>query len=198
MMARPRREFDITQLLQFPPHGGFVERDRKFLMEPLDQIDQPPPHNAVDRRDRAPLDRLDKRPALGIIEPRPRAGSLAIQKTNGTSGVEPNHPPEPVEGHARSARPHRRAAPPQSGCCRHKSQPMPTTGGPGSRSSIRAPIASRLLRQNPLANRSLIPSSRPPKQDAIDSHFWPLGNPLRESAVTQVGISLGPGANPPI
>ena len=38
MMARPRREFDITQLLQFPPHGRLIERDCKFRVEPLHQM----------------------------------------------------------------------------------------------------------------------------------------------------------------
>ena len=177
MVTGPRGELDVAQLLQLAPHGRFIERHRKLVVKPLDQIDQPPANDAVDRRDRTSLDRLDKRPALGIIEPRPRAGSLAIQQTIGTSGVEPNHPPEPVEGHARSARPPRRSALPQSGCRRRKSRPRPTAGEPGARSSMRAPIASRLLRQNPLASRSLIPWPCPPMQDAIDSDFRPLGNP---------------------
>ena len=41
MVAGPRREFDVAQLLQFAPHCGRIERHRKFVVKPLDQIDEP-------------------------------------------------------------------------------------------------------------------------------------------------------------
>jgi hypothetical protein len=43
VMAGPRRELDVAQLLQLAPHRRLVERDGKFVMEPLNQIDQSPP-----------------------------------------------------------------------------------------------------------------------------------------------------------
>src|SRR5579862_1040858 len=92
MVAGPRREFDVAQLLQLAPHSCLIKRDRKFIMKPLDKIDQSPAHNSVDRRDRAAFDNLDKRPPLGIIEPGPGAGSLAIQKALWATGIEPHHP----------------------------------------------------------------------------------------------------------
>jgi hypothetical protein len=47
-------------------------------MKPLDQVDQPPANNAMDRRDRAVLDHFDKRAALGIIEQRLSSRRFAI------------------------------------------------------------------------------------------------------------------------
>ena len=49
-------------------------------MKPLDQVDQPPANDAMDRRDRTALDRFDKRSALGIIEQRLSSRGLAIER----------------------------------------------------------------------------------------------------------------------
>ena len=35
MVARPRRKFDVAQLLQLTAYGGLVERDGKLVIEPL-------------------------------------------------------------------------------------------------------------------------------------------------------------------
>ena len=68
MMARPRREFDVAQLLQLAPPDGLIEQDRKFVMEPLDQIDQSPAHNLMDRWDRAAFDSPPwSEPASGLL-----------------------------------------------------------------------------------------------------------------------------------
>lgn len=50
MMARPGSEFHVAQLFQLAADRRLVERDGKFVMEPLDQIDQPPAHHSVDRK----------------------------------------------------------------------------------------------------------------------------------------------------
>ncbi|HUE18000.1 MAG TPA: hypothetical protein VMR25_27840, partial [Planctomycetaceae bacterium] len=60
--------------------------------DPLRQIDQPPAHHAVDRRDWAALDHPDDRLALAIIELAGAPRRLAVQKTIGTSCVETQHP----------------------------------------------------------------------------------------------------------
>ena len=52
MMARPGGELHVTQLLQLAADGRPIERDRKFVMEPLGQIYQPPAYHPVDCRDR--------------------------------------------------------------------------------------------------------------------------------------------------
>ena len=107
-MARPRREFDVAQLLQLAPPDGLIERDRKFVMEPLDQIDQSPAHNLKDRWDRAAFDNLHQSPPLGIIEPGPGAGCLAIQKAIWATGIEPYHA-VPHDLQSYSADPRRRS-----------------------------------------------------------------------------------------
>ena len=66
MMTRPRRKLDVAQLLQFTAYGRVIEQNRKFVMKPLHQINQPPAYNTVDRRDWALLDNLGKRLTLRI------------------------------------------------------------------------------------------------------------------------------------
>lgn len=92
MVAMSRLEFDVAQLLQVTADGGLVKRDRKFLMEPLRQIDQLPAHHPVDGRDRAALDNVDQGLALHIAQPRTRARRLAIQQSIRSTGIEPDHP----------------------------------------------------------------------------------------------------------
>ncbi len=75
-VATRKAALDVAQLLQFPPHRGLIKRDRKLLMEPLDQVDQPPTHNTVDCRDWAALDNLHKLTALRVIEQRTLFGCL--------------------------------------------------------------------------------------------------------------------------
>ena len=92
MVARPRGELHVAQLLQLPADIGLVERDGKFVMEPLDEIDQPPANNPMDRRGRAALDNIDQCLALRIVEPRTRLRGLAIEQAVGATGIEPQHP----------------------------------------------------------------------------------------------------------
>lgn len=92
MMAGPGCEFHVAQLSQLAPHRRLIDRDRKFIMKPLHQIDQPPTNNAVDGRDRTLLDDLDKRPALRIGQDRALAGSLAVEQSVRAAGIEPDHP----------------------------------------------------------------------------------------------------------
>ena len=58
MMPRPGRELAIAHGPQFAAHRRLGQRDAKFLVKPLRQIDEPPAHHAVDRRDRTAVDHL--------------------------------------------------------------------------------------------------------------------------------------------
>ena len=87
-----RGELHVAQLLQLPADIRLIKRDGKFVMEPLDQNNQAPAHDPVDRRDRATLDNIDQRLTLRIVEPRTWTRRLAIQKSIGTAGIEPDHP----------------------------------------------------------------------------------------------------------
>ena len=105
MMAGPRRELDIAQLLHLPPHGRFIERHRKLVVKPLDQVDQTPAHNPMDRRYRPALDCVNKGMTLRIIEPGPVAGSLAIMQAIRASSIGPNHPvPHDLQAHTTDLR----------------------------------------------------------------------------------------------
>ena len=86
MVAGPRRELDVAQPLQLTPHGGLIERHRELVVKPLDQVDQAPANDTMDRRDRTTFDRLDKRLSLSIIEPRLLAGRFAVEQAIGTPG----------------------------------------------------------------------------------------------------------------
>jgi hypothetical protein len=70
----------ISSLFQLQTHGRFIKRDFKFRIESLCQVDQPPTHNPMDRRDRTVLDDRHKRLTLGIIELGSLAGRLAIHQ----------------------------------------------------------------------------------------------------------------------
>jgi hypothetical protein len=88
--GEPCRQLYLAQSLKVLPHGRYIKRHNKFVMKPLDQVDQPPANNAMDRRDRNALDHFDKRSALRIIEQRLSSRRLAIEQTTGTSGAEPH------------------------------------------------------------------------------------------------------------
>src|ERR1700704_1378929 len=64
----------------------------ELLEDPLRQIDQPPAHHAMDRRDRAVLDHQHNSLALGIIEPRGLAWRFAVKQAVRTACVEPQYP----------------------------------------------------------------------------------------------------------
>ena len=74
MVTRACRQFDIAQLFQRSPYGRFRQRHPKFVMKPTRQINQPPAHNPMYRRDRAALNNLQE---PGV--PRDRAGSFDPQ-----------------------------------------------------------------------------------------------------------------------
>ena len=91
-MARTGRELAIAQCAQLPAHGLLSDRDPELLPEPLDQIDEPPAHHAMDRRN-GPLldDGLQGRPMrngeLGRL-----ARRLAVDQALGSMGVELHYP----------------------------------------------------------------------------------------------------------
>src|SRR5262249_12515068 len=68
MVARSGREFAVAHGAQLPAERLLGDRDAEFLEDPLRQIDQPPAHHAMDRRDRAALDHAGDGPPLKVIE----------------------------------------------------------------------------------------------------------------------------------
>ena len=80
-MARPGRQLAIAHGTQFPAQRLPRQRDLEPVAQPLAQIDQPPAHHPVHRRDRAALDRRRQRRAMGVVQARWLAGGLAVDQT---------------------------------------------------------------------------------------------------------------------
>ena len=55
-MPRTSRKLAITHGAQFPAQGLPGDDDAEFLEDPLAEIDDPPPHDPMNSRDRAALD----------------------------------------------------------------------------------------------------------------------------------------------
>src|SRR5260221_6119471 len=69
-----------------------LKRDAEFLEDPLRQIDQPPAHHAMDRRDRATLDHAGDGLTLEVIELGRFTRRLAVQESVRPASVEAQHP----------------------------------------------------------------------------------------------------------
>src|SRR6266850_642751 len=84
MMAGSCRELAVAHRAKLPAQRLFGDRDVELLVDPLRQIDQPPAHYTVDRRDRAALDHPHNRLALHIIELRGLAWRFAVKQAGST------------------------------------------------------------------------------------------------------------------
>ena len=80
VMARASRELAITHLAQHAAQRLLGDDDAEFLENPLAEIDDPPAHNPVNRRNWAALDDRDKRGAMRVVQPRRLPRRLAINQ----------------------------------------------------------------------------------------------------------------------
>src|SRR3546814_10775392 len=87
MMTGPRRQLAIAGPAQRTAQGLRADRDRELVPDPLRQIEQPPAHHAMRRRDRSVLDDLRQCPAVIPVRQWRRARRLAVDQTVGTPGV---------------------------------------------------------------------------------------------------------------
>lgn len=92
MVARSRGEVLVAQLLQLAADGGLIERDREFVRELLDKINQAPAHDPMDRWDRSAFDHIYQRLALRTVKPGTGARRLAVQQAIGATRIEPEDP----------------------------------------------------------------------------------------------------------
>src|SRR5476649_1660593 len=92
MMTRAGRQLAIAHSAQFAAERLLGDRDTELLEYPLCEIDQPPAHNAMDRRNWAVLDHPGDRLALGVIEFGGLPRRLAVQQPVGPASVEAQHP----------------------------------------------------------------------------------------------------------
>ena len=92
MMAGTGRELAITHGAQFAAQRLLGDDDAKLLENPLAEIDDPPAHDPMNRRDRAALDDRGERGAVGAVQPGSLSGRLAINQAFRAMGVELHHP----------------------------------------------------------------------------------------------------------
>jgi hypothetical protein len=92
VVARTGREFAIAHLAQFPAQSLHSDGEAELLKHPLRQIDQPPAHDAMDRRRRPFFNHFHQRRVVRVIEFWRLAGGLPINQSVGAMGVELHHP----------------------------------------------------------------------------------------------------------
>ena len=92
MMTRSGGQLAVAHRTQFPAQCLLGDADPEFLPDPLAQVDQPPAHNAINRRGRAAFDRRPQRRAVCLVQLRRLAGRLAGDQPVRTMGVELDHP----------------------------------------------------------------------------------------------------------
>ena len=100
MMAWAGREFAIAHGAQLARQRLLGDRDAKLLPDPLDQVDQAPAHNTVNRRDRTIIKPCHESRSMGVAQLRGRARRLAVNQALGSVRVELHHPvPHDLQGH---------------------------------------------------------------------------------------------------
>src|SRR5262245_2246604 len=92
VVARPGREFAVAHRPELPAECLLGDRDAEFLKYPLRQIDQPPAHHAVDRRDRTTFDHAGKCSTLTVVELGWLPRRLAVQGTMSPACVDAQYP----------------------------------------------------------------------------------------------------------
>ena len=92
MMPRAGRELAIAHRAQLAAERLLGDADPELLAHPLAQIDQPPAHHAVDRRDRPALDDRGQGRPLRVVQARRLARRLAVDQAVRAVGIELQHP----------------------------------------------------------------------------------------------------------
>src|SRR5262249_48893910 len=84
-------QFAVAHGSQLPAERLLGDCDAEFLEDPLRQIDQPPAHHAMHRRDRATLDHAGNGLPLSVVELGRLSCRLAIHETVRTVAREAQH-----------------------------------------------------------------------------------------------------------
>jgi hypothetical protein len=164
MMAGTGRELAITHAAQFAAQRLLGDNHAEFLVYPLTEIDDPPSHDAVNRRDWTALDDRRQHATVLIAQPRRLSWSLAVEKTPWAMGVELQHLiPNDLKRHAADLR--------CLGACRAFVNRRQRQKPPRLRPVLRSPGSGSRPKRNGMANLLCSPSS---------SHNYPaLGIPTR-------------------
>jgi hypothetical protein len=173
MVTRSRRKLHIAQLPQRAADCRVIHRHLELVVEPSDQIDQPPANDPVDRHIRAAIHDRCQGLALHVIKLGLVPRSLPIEQSIRTAHVEADNP---VANNLQTngAKP-RRGTPAASviNLCQRQQAPalVRVLRNASQLSQPRRVKIAPKCNPGPHNNVSL-------KHATIDSHFCPLGNPL--------------------
>jgi len=92
MMARASRELAISHLAQHAAQRLLGDSDTELLENPLAEIDDPPAHDPMNRRNWPALHNRRQRRAMFVVQPRPLPRGLAIDQPVRAMRVELEHP----------------------------------------------------------------------------------------------------------
>jgi hypothetical protein len=92
MVFRTRRQPTVAHRFQYPTELRRIYRDAIFVVEPTDQVYQPPPYDAVDGRNGATFNHLDQGFAMVPIKFRPGARSLPVDQAQGPFSIKSKNP----------------------------------------------------------------------------------------------------------
>ncbi len=87
MMVGAGRELAITHLAQRAAESLLGDGDTKFLENALAEINNPPAHHPMDRRNRPALEDCGQRRAMPVVQPRRLSRSFAIDQPFGPSAL---------------------------------------------------------------------------------------------------------------
>jgi hypothetical protein len=105
MMARPRRKLAMAHGAQFAAHGRFGYGKAELLEQPLAKVDDPPAHDAMDRRRWTVLDDARERGAMLVLQKRRLPRRFTIDKAIRAVGVKTKNPvANDLERHAADLR----------------------------------------------------------------------------------------------
>jgi hypothetical protein len=92
MVPWASRELAVTHGAHLATQGFFTHRHSEFFPNPLSQITQTPPNDAIQIRCGPAFQGLRQRRSLFVVQQRRLARSLAVDQAVGTSIVEAHHP----------------------------------------------------------------------------------------------------------
>jgi len=92
MVTRTGGEPSIAQGSQLAAARLHRDRDAELLEDPSGEIDEPPAHYTMERRDGSFVDDLGKCHPMRFVQPRGLAGCLLIDEAVRTVSVELHHP----------------------------------------------------------------------------------------------------------
>src|SRR3954453_11375775 len=92
MVPRTGGELAVAPRAQLPAQGLRRHRDPELVEDPLAQVDEPPSHDPMHRRNRAAFDHRRQRRPVRVLQLRGLPGRLAVDQTIGPRAVELDHP----------------------------------------------------------------------------------------------------------